>query len=71
MAARLEWKGDTLRIGKLAVARVVGSEDEGWDVAVGVDGGRSSCPYENKGDARAEGYNEVRRLLREAGVEVA
>lgn len=70
MAAKLEWSGDVLKLGRWDLARV------GTIVGVGVcyaipDTERGvHGPYEDEADAQQDCEAEVRSLLREAGVEV-
>lgn len=71
MAAKLEWRGDVLMMGPWELARVGEVPGVGMCYAIpdaerGVHG-----PYEDAADAQQDCESEVRRLLRESGVEVA
>lgn len=75
--ARLTWYRGWLRLGRLAIARMAEDMD-GWRYRVSRPrkwSGAASQPnvsdaYERAKDCRADCEAEVRRLLKEAGVEV-
>lgn len=70
MTAKLEWAKGSLWLGVLLVA-----ETTGWGTDDGVrfrpSGGAWSDPYQDPADLQQDCEFEVRRLLKEAGVEVA
>ena len=78
MAAKLEWDGDVLDlslwpgagVGRVGVVRTR-AEGLEYDYVTKVGERQVSEPYQRKEDARQECYNEVRRLLKEAVVELA
>jgi hypothetical protein len=77
MAARLEWHGERLMHGAYWCAEVrarCGGQEYDYVTYVreqDVERGAVSEPYQDKADAMQDAESEVRRLLREAGVEVA
>lgn len=71
MAANLEWDGDTLLIGGLALELRLKNRSKWWEVF------GSSCfgslldeRWKDEESAKQDVITEVRRLLREAGVVV-
>jgi len=69
MAAKLRWSKGSLWLGALKVADTVGwGDDEG--VRFRPAGGEWSDPYQAPSDLQQDCESEVRRLLKEAGVEV-
>lgn len=69
MAAKLEWRKGSLWLGAIEVAETVGwGTDEG--VRFKPSGGAWSDPYQDPADLQQDCESEVRRLLREAGIEV-
>lgn len=71
MAAKLEWKGDELRLGPWTLARICQVLNLGWHYAIPDAENGLHGPYEEPGDARQDAESEVRRLLRDAGVVLA
>lgn len=70
MAAKLEWDGDELKLGRWTLARVGKVLSLGWmygipDAESGLHG-----PYEEPADAQQDAESEVRRLLKDAGIVV-
>lgn len=77
MAAKLTWFKGYLRLGRLVLGRV-GEDADGHFYRVSVpanytEGHESlrSKPYERRNDAKQDCLAEVRRLLGDAGVDVA
>ena len=69
MAARLEWENGALVAYEVAIANVSKRGDD-WVYVARVDGRRIvSPPYESEADCRQDCMAEVRRLLKEAGVD--
>lgn len=77
MAAKLEWDGRVLDlslwpdtgIGRVGIVRAR-MDGAGWEYITNVGARAVSGVYEAEADARQDCTSEVRRLLREAGVEV-
>lgn len=69
MAAKLEWRHGALLLGTLIVGRVALNHG-GWNYAIPSSGGENGGPYESMTDAQQDAEAEVRRLLKDAGIEV-
>lgn len=69
MAAKLEWAKGALTLGGLIVAGTT-LERRGWEYRIPSVDGLEGGPYESLSDARQDCESEVRRLLKEAGVDV-
>lgn len=70
MAINLVWKNGALTCGGLILAGTT-LERRGWEYRISSTDGLSGGPYESLSDARQDAESEVRRLLKEAGVELA
>lgn len=68
MAERLEWNGVTLRLGPFVLAEV--GRDDQRRARYRIGRKVASDPYESMVDCMQDCESEVRRLLKEAGVEV-
>lgn len=71
MAAKLEWSGDALMLGSLRVAQIVLTH-KWWRFKIPVNDRSNffSVGHDKADDCRAAAESEVRRLLKEAGVEI-
>lgn len=72
MAERLEWDNVSLMLRPIRIAQlVVTGEHWRFEIPLGERGTFESTGYENGGDCMqdAESESEVRRLLKEAGVD--
>jgi len=72
MAAKLTWSTGYLWLGQLPLAHMRHTGRKGWQWTLTGHGWRSApSRYETKEDAQQDCESEVRRLLKDAGVDVA
>jgi hypothetical protein len=71
MAAKLEWCGSTLKVGPFDVASVKQLGPRWFGIRVPSTAPSFDGTYEREDDAKQDAEIKVRRLLKEAGVDLA